>query len=54
MVPEGEYGIVPICGSSQYMVLGPNGGVVFNLRKCRTVETAKNWIDKRLKSRKCK
>jgi len=52
--PDHEYGIVPIAGSSQYMILGPNGGACVQLKKCRTVETAKKWIDKRLKSKKCK
>jgi len=50
--PDGEYGIVPIIGSSQYMVLGPDGDACVQLKVCRTVETAKKFIDKRLKKKK--
>lgn len=48
--PNDEYGIVPIMGSSQYMVLGPNDGACVQLKKCRTVDTAKKWIDQRVAS----
>ena len=34
--------------SSQYMVLGPNGGACVQLKKCRTVDTLMKWIDKRV------
>jgi len=50
--PKGEYGIVPIIGSSQYMVLGPDGDACVQLKVCRTVETAKKFIDKRLKKKR--
>jgi len=46
------YGIVPIMGSKRYMVLGPENNTCAQLKVCNSVESAKKWIDNRIKKAK--
>ena len=45
------YGIIPIIGSKRYAVIGPNKeGNYTQLKVCNSVETAKKFIDRNIKT----